>query len=151
VAAATVEIVRRALELVLHDRDFDGAAELLDDHAEFDWSNSRAPYGGVYRGRDEVRAMWQLWMGAWEDWETEIVEAIEVDADTVVIATRVKGRGKGSGVEVGARGASVWTVRDGKIVKGKLFQSKAEALAAVGLAGQPPHGRPVEGGAREDS
>ena len=133
--AATVEIVRRFLELILQRRDFDAAAEFVDDQAEFDWSNSRAPYAGVYRGADEARGMWQLWLGAWEDWETEIVEAIEVDADTVLIATRVKARGKGSGVQVRARGASVWTVRDGKIVKGKLFQSKPEALAAVGLGG----------------
>ena len=143
--------MRRALRLVLQDRDFDTAAELVDDHAEFDWSNSRAPYGGRYRGRDELRAMWQLWLEAWEEWETEIVEAIELDAETVLIATRVKARGKESGVTVGARGASVWTVREGKIVRAKLFQSKSEALAALGLGGQPPDRRAVERRPREDA
>jgi ketosteroid isomerase-like protein len=151
VTPATVEIVRRAWDLVLQRRDFDAAAELIGDDAEFDWSNSRAPYGGLYRGHAELRGMWQLWLEAWEEWETEVVEAIEVDAGTVLTVTRVRARGKGSGVPVEARGASLWTVRDGKIVGAKLFQSKPEALAALDLGGQPAHRRPVEGGAREDA
>jgi len=151
VTPATVEIVRRVWELVARRRDFDAAAELVHDDAEFDWSNSRAPYGGLYRGHAELRAMWQLWLDAWEQWDTEIREATEVDADTVLIATTVKARGKGSGVPVEARGASVWTVRDGKISRAKLFQSESEALAAVGLGAQPPHRRPVEGRARDDA
>jgi hypothetical protein len=32
-----------------------------------------------------------------------------------------------------SRGASLWTVRDGKIMGAKLFRSKAEALEAVGV------------------
>ena len=49
-AAHNVEIVRRFLELASGDRDFDAAMELAHPDAEFDWSNSRAPYRGVYRG-----------------------------------------------------------------------------------------------------
>jgi ketosteroid isomerase-like protein len=48
-----------------------------------------------------------------------------------VVATHVRARGKGSGVPVEARGASVWSVRRGKVTRGKLYQSKAEALDAV--------------------
>jgi len=43
-------------------------------------------------------------------------------------------RGRGSGVEVEATGAQVWTIRDGKFQRAKLYQSKAEALEAVGLS-----------------
>lgn len=143
--------MRRAWDLVLQRRDFDAAAELIADDAAFDWSNSRAPYGGVYRGHGELRAMWMLWLEAWEEWETEVVEAIEVEAGTVLTVTRVRARGRGSGVPVEARGASLWTVRDGKIVTAKLFQSKPEALAAIGLGDEPADRRPVEGGAREDA
>ena len=48
-----------------------------------------------------------------------------------MIVTHVRARGKGSGVTVEADGAGVWRVRDGKIAYAKLYQSKAEALAAV--------------------
>jgi hypothetical protein len=53
--------------------------------------------------------------------------------------TLVRARGKGSGVVIEAHGASVWSVCDGKVTRAKLFQSKAEALEAVGLSEQDVH------------
>jgi ketosteroid isomerase-like protein len=126
-----VEVVRRFLDLALQHRDIDAAMELTHPDAEFDWSNSLAPYRGVYRGHAEVVQYWQVWLDAWEEWSTEIKEAIEVDSETIVVVTHVRARGKGSGVAVEAGGAGVWKVCDGKIRSAKLFQSRAEALAAV--------------------
>jgi ketosteroid isomerase-like protein len=128
---ANVEIVRRFWELATVHRDFDAAMELTHADVEFDWSDSRAPYRGVYRGSDEMKGAWQAWLEAWDEWKPEVVEAIEVDPGTVVVVTQVYARGKGSGVPVSAEGASVWSIRDGKILRGKLFQSKFEALASV--------------------
>ena len=45
----------------------------------------------------------------------------------------VCGRGRGSGVEVDAVGAQLWTIHDGKAQSVKLYQSKDDALAAAGL------------------
>jgi ketosteroid isomerase-like protein len=117
--------------LTLEHRDIDAAMEITHPDAEFDWSNSRAPYRGVYRGHAELVQYWQVWLDAWEEWITEIKEAIEMDSETIVVVTRVRARGKGSGVEVEAGGASLWQIRDGKIAYAKLFQSKSEALSAV--------------------
>jgi hypothetical protein len=36
---------------------------------------------------------------------------------------------------VSAKGATIWTVRDGEVAAVKLYQSKAEALEAAGLSG----------------
>jgi ketosteroid isomerase-like protein len=58
---------------------------------------------------------------------------IEIDPETILVVNFVRARGKGSGIPVEARGASLWTVRDGKIMGAKLFRSKAEALEAVGV------------------
>ena len=52
----------------------------------------------------------------------------------MIVVNRVRMRGRGSGVEVEATGAQVWTIRDGKFQRAKLYQSKAEALEAVGLS-----------------
>jgi ketosteroid isomerase-like protein len=131
VSADNLEIVRRFLELGLTKRDFNGAFQLVQPDAEFDWSNSLAPYSGVYRGADQGREAWSAWLEAWERWDIDIVEAIELDAETLVVVTRVRAKGKGSGVTVDAGGAALWRVRDGKISYAKLFQSKDEALAAV--------------------
>ena len=126
-----VELVRRFWDFVAVRREFEPALEFVHDDAEFDWSDSRAPYAGVYRGAAEGKQLWSTWLEAWEVWQPEITEAIEVDPETVIIVTSVVGRGKGSGVTVQAGGASLWQVRDGKIAYAKLFQSKEDALAAV--------------------
>jgi ketosteroid isomerase-like protein len=42
-----------------------------------------------------------------------------------------RGRGKGSGIDMEARGAMLWTLQEGKIVRVKMFQTKEEALEAV--------------------
>ena len=130
----SAEVVRRLGGALWRDRDMDAALELVDPEAVFDWSDSRAPYRGVFRGHVEMRNAFQLMIDVWDDWHPEIEEAVEVDPETVLIVTRVQARGKGSGVPVEARGASLWTVRGGKVTGAKLFQSKDEALAELRLA-----------------
>jgi ketosteroid isomerase-like protein len=125
-------VVRRLSDALWRDRDMDAALDLVDPEAVFDWSDSRAPYRGVFRGHGEMRTAFQLMIDAWDDWHPEFEEVVEVGPETVLIATHVRARGKGSGVPVEARGASVWSVRDGRVTSAKLFQSKAEALAALG-------------------
>ena len=46
----------------------------------------------------------------------------------------VSGRGRGSGVEVKTRSATVWTVREGRIILMAVYYDPQEALKAVGLA-----------------
>jgi hypothetical protein len=41
------------------------------------------------------------------------------------------GKGVESGIEIEARGAMLWIVRSGKILRGELFQSRDEALLAA--------------------
>ncbi len=129
------EIVRKVFGFGFVDGDLDAALELMDPEGVMDWSDSRAPYSGIFRGHAEIRRAWQGWRDAWDEWSPEIRETIDIDRETVVIVTLIRARGKGSGVPVQARGASVWTVRDGKVAYAKLCQSKAEALeAAAGVS-----------------
>jgi len=62
---------------------------------------------------------------------TEVIDALP---DTLVVVARMLGRGRVSGVEVQANGASVWTLRDGVVTALTLHQTRDEALEAVGLA-----------------
>jgi hypothetical protein len=64
-------------------------------------------------------------------WDPE--EIIDVDDFRVIAVNHVWMRGRESGVEVDAVGAQLWTISEGKSRRLKLYQSKAEALEAVGL------------------
>jgi ketosteroid isomerase-like protein len=130
---ANSDVVRRLSDALWLERDIDAARDLIHPDADFDWSDSRAPYQGHFKGHGEVTRAFQIMIDAWEEWHPEFEEVIEVDDETILIVTHVQARGKGSGAPVEARGASTWSVRDGKVIRAKLFQSKTEALEAVGL------------------
>jgi hypothetical protein len=61
-----VEIVRRSTDALNH-RDLEGIMENWAADAVVDWSNSRGPEAGVYRGHDEIRAFAQRFLAAWDE------------------------------------------------------------------------------------
>jgi ketosteroid isomerase-like protein len=123
-----VEIVRRVYsEWAVGDFS---EGEVFDPEVEFemvDW-----PEGAKARGLAAMRRTWGSALGAWEDFRAEPYEFIETD-ERVVVLTHASGRGKGSGVDVSADTATVWTFDGGRIVRLALYWDSAKALAAVGL------------------
>ena len=86
------------------------------------------PEPGVHHGRDAFREL----IGGYVDSLTEInFDVLEViDAGEYVIASTVlKGRGSASGAPVADPYVFVYKLRDGLVVEGWEFKSKAEALA----------------------
>jgi ketosteroid isomerase-like protein len=94
------------------------------------------PEAGSSRGLEPMRRTWAAALAAWDDFRAEPTEMIEIGPQVVVL-THVHGRGKGSGVEVSADTATVWTFEAGKIVRLALHWDSAEALRAAG-SGQGP-------------
>jgi ketosteroid isomerase-like protein len=54
--------------------------------------------------------------------------------ENVVVVDRQSGRGRGSGIPLAQQTASVWTVRDGKVVRIVWFLTRGKALQAAGLS-----------------
>ena len=71
----------------------------------------------------------------WSEFDEPVAEIRDlIDAgDHVVAAQTFRGRGKQSGVETSWDLWQVWTLRDGKAIRGQGFTSEAEALEAAGL------------------
>ena len=85
---------------------------------------------GTRRGVAEfVRATEKL-IDAWEHWRPEL-EQIEAVGDQVVAVVRYSARGRGSGVEVEGTESSLWTFRDGKVVRYEWFHGPEDAFKAV--------------------
>jgi hypothetical protein len=57
----------------------------------------------------------------------------DVDDERVLAFVQASAEGQGSGVPVVARSATEFTIRDGSIVRVKLFKDRTEALEAAGL------------------
>jgi ketosteroid isomerase-like protein len=63
-----------------------------------------------------------------------VEEVIDVgDGATVVSVQRTQGRTQHMQIDTNTQWASVFTLRDGKILRGQGYLSKDEALAAAGL------------------
>src|SRR3954462_5959357 len=108
-----VALVRRFEESWAR-RDLDGALECVHAEFEFDWSDSRGPFVGTYRGHDGLTCFWTDMLEAWEQFSPEVVEAFDCGPERLITLDVVRARGKGSGIDMEARGAMVWTVRDGE-------------------------------------
>jgi ketosteroid isomerase-like protein len=125
-----VETVRRFNE-AWNRRDLKTWMAWLHPDAEIDWSRSRGPLKGVYRGHVEHEVFWGEFWSTFEDVQVEMHGLTEVGSEVVVPNTgHIRGR---EGIEVIARSAFVFTVENGQITRFRMFQEGAEAFEAAGL------------------
>jgi hypothetical protein len=128
-----VETARRAVEEF--NQQFD--AEKLDlvlfaPDIVLDFSNAVFD-GAVFRGYDGVQELFSWARGMWKRQQLEPEEFIPIEGGQVVVPLRVVSVGRDN-VEIVARIAAVVTVHEAKVTHMKTFQSKADALEAVGLS-----------------
>jgi ketosteroid isomerase-like protein len=98
---------------------------------EVDWSASRGLRAGVYRGLEEVFALYRDSFATFEDIVIEAERFIE-SGDSVIVPNTAQVRGR-DGIETLARSALLFEVRDGRIARICLYQETREALEAAGI------------------
>ena len=126
-----IEIVQRHVE-AWNRRDLKAWLDMFHSGAEIDWSRSRAPHKGVYRGRREHEAFWGVFWSTFEDVQLENYDWAETGFEVVYSQTaHMRGR---QGIEVIARSTQVFTLENGQITCLRVFQERAEALEAAGLS-----------------
>jgi ketosteroid isomerase-like protein len=134
-----VEIARRGLEEF--NQQFNSTEELDLDFLASDvaFDNSNAAFDNeVFRGQDGMRRYMSQLREVWKRQQVEPQEFIPVGDKQVVVAFRFVSIGRDD-LETVANAAVVVTVRERQIAHIKSFQSKAEALEAVGLSAQDAH------------
>ena len=88
--------------------------------------------GNSFRGRDGVEAYFAQLRDTWEEFRYVIDELRDL-GDGVVSLGRLKGRGRGSGVQVELPIGVISDFRDGKCWRTRAFPDHDEALRAAGL------------------
>jgi ketosteroid isomerase-like protein len=127
-----VEIVRRLLK-AFADGGLDAMAEFWDPNINWRAAEGAIDDVGEMHGSAAVRRYVQDWIDMFEDFAVVPEELRAVGDDRVVAAQHLTGRAKISGADTELRYAVVYTVRDGKIVRGREYMNRQEALEAVGL------------------
>jgi ketosteroid isomerase-like protein len=115
------------------------------DWTSVEWADPQIEYvmvdepgAQVQTGVPAMAEAWRAFLGAWEAYRLEAEEFRALDDDAVLVVVRAFGRGKTSGVELseatsGTRGATVFNVRDGKVVRLAAYFDYERAAADLGL------------------
>ncbi len=127
-----VEIVRRTYD-AFNRRNREGLLDLINPAFVADMSRSLGPERGIYEGVAGLSRLLDRYWDAFSEFLIEPSELIDC-GNQVVAATRGRGIGRSSGARAEARGTQVWNLSDGSPVRWTVYQSKAEALEAVGLS-----------------
>jgi ketosteroid isomerase-like protein len=128
-----VNVVKAFLDASMR-RDMTQLAQLVDPEIELHGTVGGVQEGRVYRGLTEVIHEYDEVDGeAWEERRIEPEEFVDADDEIVVLFHEFR-RGRGSGVELEADTAAVFTVRDGRVVRMQGFLDRAAARKAAGLS-----------------
>jgi ketosteroid isomerase-like protein len=104
--------------------------------ADFVWDMSTLegwPDATEYFGPEGFNDFVAKWTEAYDEFEQNVEEVIDAGDQDVVSILSQRARPRGSGSWVHLRFAVIWTVREGKLTRGRVFRTAEEALAAAGL------------------
>ena len=104
-------------------------AHAFDPGVEWVEAPERAD-GRVWRGHQGILDSWTRWLEDFEDYRVEAL-TIEDHGDRGFVAAREHARGLASGATTTAEIFSVFTIRDGRIVRYEEFYDEARARARL--------------------
>jgi ketosteroid isomerase-like protein len=126
VVAATVAAFSRG--------DLDAASDYWTDDLDYRAAEGAPDDPGPIHGKAAMRAYVEDWLDTFDDFRGEVTEFIDAADDVIIAIMRIAGRAKLSGVETDLTFAAVYTIRDGKIARGREYWTREDALEAAGLS-----------------
>jgi ketosteroid isomerase-like protein len=125
--------VLRAFNEAFNDRDFDDALWYLDRAVEI-YPGVRAPdHDSKLLGHEGWKEFIRVAIEGWEAVTAEPLERIETEDGRILSIDLWRLRGR-DGIEIDRELPTLYTFRDGLIVRIDGFTEKAEALEAAGLS-----------------
>ncbi len=129
-----VEVVKVAYEAFARG-GLDRFMEHFTDDVDYRSIEGAPDDSGPIHGKDALRAWFQDWIDMFDEFTMEMVELIDAGEDTVVAFERFGGRAKRSRVKTEQIIGDVFTIRAGKIARGREYATPEQALEAAGLPG----------------
>jgi ketosteroid isomerase-like protein len=104
-------------------------------HPEIEFVMADGPSAGSWTGVAGMIEGWREFASAWENYSLKTDEIRELDDERVLVLHHRGGRGKTSGLELGqlSRGANVFHLHGGKVMKVTAYTDPEHAFADVGL------------------
>lgn len=128
-----VELVRSIS--AAHERGDYGSADWA--HPDIEYVIVGGPTQGAWKGRAAMAKAAGDLFSVWDEHRTVVEEIRPLDDERVLVLCHSTGRGKASGIVLEATQrqiATLYQVRDGKVIRHVVYMDRAEALADLGLA-----------------
>jgi ketosteroid isomerase-like protein len=127
-----VDVIRSAVEAFNTEGPEVAGERFFADDVEFvDPPDSPSPR--IARGREEVRKQFNAFNETWENHTSEPQEFRAVGPDKVLLVSVEHFTGR-DGIQLEASSASIFTLREGKVVRWETFWNAEGALRAAGLS-----------------
>ena len=126
-----VEIVRRSWQGYA-EHGLPGLFEFFAEDINWRAIEGAIDDAGEMNGIDAMRRYLGDWLETFADITATPTELLDLGDDRVLAVLRVEGRARLSGVATELNYAVVYTLRDGKIVRGREYEDRPAALKAVG-------------------
>ena len=126
---ANVEVLKRLFD-AWNARDPEGFRQCLDPDFEFRTSGTFPGFSPSYRGFEAFAGYWRAMIEQWEYFCLKI-ERFVVEEDCVATETRIRGRGRESGVEVELPFAHAAVFRNRRLLLLAARRTFEEALAVM--------------------
>jgi ketosteroid isomerase-like protein len=123
-----VEVVRAGYQ-AFRSGDLEGVGKVFADDIE--WESSDAlPAGGIHRGRDAVLGSFAELPKRWSSFSVDPDEYIDAGGDHVLVRGVQRATGPGGSSE--SRYLHLFTLRNGKVVRGEFVGDTAKLRDALG-------------------
>jgi ketosteroid isomerase-like protein len=127
----TTELLRQFYEC-FNQRDLDALLELCAPEVEVYKDPDVVEMVAAFtpRGQERVAQYLRGWLDSWDAYQARPEQILE-GGEEVAVLIHLRARGKGSQFEIEEDMADVFTVRDGKIVRLRLYIQRKDALQAI--------------------
>ncbi len=130
---ANVEIAKRVID-AFNGRDVDSIFKCVNSDIEWFPALPGVVEGDGYRGREGIEMYFEEISNTWEEYSVVGQDFRDLGNDRVLVLSRVKGRGRGSGVQVDSPIGVIYDFRDGKMSRVRAYLNHGEALRAAGVS-----------------
>jgi hypothetical protein len=113
-----------------------GSADWADPQIEFAIADGPSPFSTT--GVAQMAEGWRTWLGAWEGFGIQVDDFRELGEHRVLVLHHYTGRGKSSGLDLGAvhpEAAVLLELHEGKVRRLVGYNQRERALADLGLEG----------------
>lgn len=128
--AIEIETVKQ-IYAAINANDIPAAMKFFDPQMEWIEPNHYHGGGGTYRGHADVMAKFSSGRGSWAEGACHL-EGFAVAGDKVVALVHALVRLHDQTDWIDGRFADVWTFRNGKVIQGRSFGERQEALEWAG-------------------